>query len=923
MRHLHRAAALAALLATAPLAAQPRPLATSLVEHAFGASPVYMVAGHGALTAGVTREGDLAVLAWPGPSCCDQLTHLASNALDARERPRTGVREGLGVALGLALRTASGTQVAWLHDATRWTATPGYADERSLQPRIAFEHTSLGVRVVLHDAVLPDRDVLQRRVTVTRAPGSPVTGVALLTHANLGLTLNVVPRLPLGDVIADNRNDFGALWDPARRAVVHFRPADRAPVNELIPLVTPAPMPADFFGPLDALLRERGDVTARAAALARDLDTTYGRGVYAMVATDPPPDQFHVGREGGEFCEELGRLLDNVVTLGRSGLQLPLDPNVANTFRCPPAVLPDAVARERAWTREARGAWAEAQDGELPGDPVGAYLTDSALRTPVPLDAEGRGEARVLFAFGATAAAAGEALAAARDAGADAVITRDRAAWEARAGALRLPDRLPDTLPAEDRARIVRAARRALLHVYNGTDRATGAIVASIARQAPYGLDWPRDGAFFDYALDVAGDPAAVSRRLAWALPLARRAPLSATQVNLLVDPRPPTDPRNGRQQYPEAAWEMNYYATGAMGGFIRFEIDNTALMVWTAAAHVAYAPEAERAALATRYWEAVRPSADLLADWRDAATGLQAPANEDDNTAFTATLHGGTAVFAGLEGAARLARFLGHATEAARWERRASELRDALVRAFYDEGAGRFVNRVEGAAQTNPGSSPLGATAWLVWPAELLPASDPRLARQMRHDLERVLASLRGAENTEGGAYLTKTTLAAAVYLANGGDPTLRPLVEEALARLARDILTQDTQVMGEVFVTRRNPDGTVAGYENRVSIPHLWEATLFYLSAMALSAPDRFDLDRRLLPANLTPPPGTVPLPSPAADAGAMDAGATPTPPGDDGCGCRVPAPSGPSSARLGWLVALATLTATRARRPRRGGR
>ncbi|MFO0631153.1 MAG: hypothetical protein U0325_36770 [Polyangiales bacterium] len=95
-------------------------------------------------------------------------------------------------------------------------------------------------------------------------------------------------------------------------------------------------------------------------------------------------------------------------------------------------------------------------------------------------------------------------------------------------------------------------------------------------------------------------------------------------------------DRRTGAREYPAAAWEMNYYNTGAMGGFFRFEIDNTALMVWTAAVHLAFVPEGERRALADRWYFQVRRSADLLAEWRDAMTGLHAPANEDDNAAFT-----------------------------------------------------------------------------------------------------------------------------------------------------------------------------------------------------------------------------------------------------------------------------------------------
>lgn len=901
-----------------PSVSLAQPSAVSLIEHAFGASPVHMVVGHGRLTAGVTREGDIAVLAWPGPSCCDQLTHLAPNALDARTRPRTGVRDGFGVSLGLRVQTASGARVVWLHDATTFTITPGYADERSLQPRVTYESASLGLRVTVHDAMVPDRDVLQRAVRVERMSGSTVTAVALMTHANLGLTQNRVPRLPLGDVVADGRNDFGLLWDAERSAALHFRPGDRDRVQEIVPLISPPTFTEDYFGPLDGMLREDlapEALATRVASAVSTIDATFARGVYAYVATDPPAEQFEMGREGGAFCDELGALIDNIVSLGSSGLTLPLEPSVAQNFRCNAALQPAAVAQARGWTRAVPSAWEDAQDGELQGNPVAAWLNDSAQRTPLAFDASGVATGRVFIAFGVNAEEARNGLAAARALAADALITRDRMVWESRTAALNVPDRLPDAIAAEDRARILLASRRALMHVFNGTDARSGAIVASISRQAPYGLDWPRDGAFFDYALDVAGDPNAVTRRLDWALPLARTAPVGVTRINPLTDPRPPVDPRNGLSQYPEDAWEMNYYDDGTMGGFIRFEIDNTALMVWTAAVHLGWMPEGDRRAWAERHWPQLRRSTDLIAAWRDETNGLNAPANEDDNTAFTSSMHGGVTVFVALEAAARLARYLGHAGDAVRWERRAAELRDAMVRAFYDPAQGVFVNRVTGAAKTNPGSASLGATAWMVWPARMLPVDDPRLARQVRGDMERVLATLRGTDGSDGGAYLTKTTLSAAVYVAQGGDPTVRPLIYEAVTRIANDILTRDTQVMGEVFITLRNPDGSVRGYENRVSIPHLWEATLYYLTAMALSAPERFELDRMVLPANETPAPGVVPLPGGDAgvDAGA-DGGTAPTTDGS-GCGCRAAGATDHGGAA--WLALGLALLATRRRR------
>lgn len=915
-------AALESVVFAASAHAQVSPL--SVVEHALGASPVYMVAGHGRLTVGVTRDSDLAVLAWPGPSCCDQLTHLASNAPDARTRPRTDVHEGLGVALGLVIETSAGSRVTWFHDGTVWTATPGYVDETSLEPLVRLVDTTDGLTVTVRDAVLPDHDVLQRAVMVVRGASSGVTGARLLVHANLGLTQNVIPRLPVGDVLADSRNDFGAVWNASLGAAVHFRPGDRAPVNDLIPLLMPVALPADFFGPLDDLMRTSGDLTAQAATLSAGLDTLFGgadggvaSGVYAIVATGPRASQMQIGREGNVFCDEVSRFVDHVVSLADAGVALPIPPSQAEQFRCPDAIRPTAVTAARGWTRTIASAWDDAQDGNLTGNPVAAYLNDSALRVDLAFDADGLATARVFFAFGSTFAAARAAYTSGTALTTEAFVRSDHDAWTTYAGTLLLPDSLPSTLAPSDRNTILRASRRALLHIANGTDAATGAIVASIARQAPYGLDWPRDGAFFDYALDVAGDHAGVSRRLAWALPLARMAPVTPGQINPFTDPAPPIDPRNGHRQYPESAWEMNYYPSGAMGGFYRFEIDNTAWMVWSASVHVGYVADADRLALASTYWPQLQRSAELLAAWRDASNGLNAPANEDDNPAFTSGLHGGTAVFAALEAAARVARLVGENATAARWEHRAGELRDALVAHFYDATAGRFVNPVSGGAVANPGSAALGPTAWLVWPARLLPYDDPRVAAQVRYDLGEVLAALRGDRGYDGGAYLTKNTLAAAVFLANGGDPSLRPVLEEAVVRIARDILSTDTQVMGEVFVTLRDADGGVVRRENRVSIPHLWEGTLFAMTALAMSHPERFEVDRRVLPANQTPAPGSVPfvpdggLPVDAGRPG-IDAGLDGAPVGELGgglCGCRVPGSQ--RTHHLGWsLLAMAAL-------------
>ncbi len=66
--------------------------------------------------------------------------------------------------------------------------------------------------------------------------------------------------------------------------------------------------------------------------------------------------------------------------------------------------------------------------------------------------------------------------------------------------------RLPRGGDAETRA----VSTRALMLIRTATDRQTGAIVANTTTQTPYRQDWLRDGAFFNYALLLAGTDDAV-----------------------------------------------------------------------------------------------------------------------------------------------------------------------------------------------------------------------------------------------------------------------------------------------------------------------------------------------------------------------------------------------------------------------------
>jgi hypothetical protein len=340
-----------------------------------------------------------------------------------------------------------------------------------------------------------------------------------------------------------------------------------------------------------------------------------------------------------------------------------------------------------------------------------------------------------------------------------------------------------------------------------------------------------------------------------------------------------PDDPDTGDVGYPAFAWEMNYYADGVIGGNIRFEIDNTALHLWAMTVHAASLEGGDRAAFIASVWPNLKDALHLLVRWRDATTKLPYIANEDDHLELTSTLHAATAVYVGLVSGARLAHAAGDEAAAEEALSRSVELQEATMSAYWDPKSGLFHDAPQTGTEYIPGTTGTGDTAWVAWPGRVIDASDPRLEAQLAADLDAVMKDIRG--ETEGGAYVMKNVVAAALLGKDGGS---RDVARDAVSRLAQ-MATPDTLHFGEVFVTT-HPTATTTEFSQRVAPPHVWEGILFYLSAMALSSPERFD-------------PQIQALPLPAAASG---------------CSCRASEPRFAPSAIT--AIALA-LVATRLRR------
>lgn len=99
------------------------------------------------------------------------------------------------------------------------------------------------------------------------------------------------------------------------------------------------------------------------------------------------------------------------------------------------------------------------------------------------------------------------------------------------------------------------------------------------------------------------------------------------------------------------------------------------------------------------------------------------------------------------------------------------------------------------------------------------------------------------------GAGYITKNAVSVALVFE---DDATRDGAREIAETLADTVANQDGYYLGEVFLNRDSDnDGMTDTRVNAVATPHLWAATLVYLSAMAYHHPEEFDLYMEVLPA------------------------------------------------------------------------
>jgi hypothetical protein len=448
----------------------------------------------------------------------------------------------------------------------------------------------------------------------------------------------------------------------------------------------------------------------------------------------------------------------------------------------------------------------DAEDGLLQGNQAFCGPVDSALSLDLP---ELRGTVTVFIALGSTATEAANLVRRAREIGIEALARKAEQAWEKVGQRTFIP-------PAEKDKAILRVAKRSVISLIMGQDESSGAVVASLSRQPPYHFDFPRDSAFFDVGLDVAGFPERVDRHADFLMKVQMKGKIAFGWM-WLVNLRWPF-------YRPEGHFKANYSTDGSPGSMPHpFEIDSTGLTLWNLWRHEAFIPEERKESYRRKAWEVIEKGAEALMDYVDRRAGWLRPAFEDDSSRPSATFHGASSTLTALMAAADAARrWVGEDGKAERWEEAASVLRKSMLKKL----EGKVTREILGWRGLH----------WAFWPAPLLkpgdPHSQPLLEILVREITEKVEGKRRGF------SYLAEQLFSLA--LAPDRTPEHEALIRKGLEFLAYKVATPGTGHFGEIMLKR----GEL--YQNRTAIPHLWNGILFYLTLVALHQPEIFHRQR-----------------------------------------------------------------------------
>jgi hypothetical protein len=438
----------------------------------------------------------------------------------------------------------------------------------------------------------------------------------------------------------------------------------------------------------------------------------------------------------------------------------------------------------------------------LGGDTSATGQTDGALEQKLRFNRRGWARARVTTAGGADADAALRALRRGRRVPFARQMQAERRDWHRF-----LSHR---TLPADNRRRVINVAKRSLITLRLAHSAKTGAIVASVNTQGPYGEDWIRDGAFINSLLDSEGLEGWVTKH-------------NRFYARVQASPQNPSLVR------PPGNWAMASYSDGVDGAPIPWEIDETGLGAWTLFDHYRRLHGAAASNYLASVYPAISRAADYMVLCQDPTTGLQCIANEDDNITPSQSLHGAAPVELGLRAAIAAARAMGDdSASVGLWKQRHATIR-AAIEDLWDPATHRYTASSAG----NSYNVEYGDGGWLLWPVHFRPYADAR----MKGEAKTVHRAMKHSLAAPFGQYEAKALLGLAHAWRPYGAKHRRKL-RRTLGYMARALPTP-TGLFGESW--ERYPSDHPFPVQDQ---PHVWEHSLWLMAALQIdgATPYRF---------------------------------------------------------------------------------